>query len=188
MKNVEPLGCKTPLQHLKLKSYILLCHAIVEEYIEDLGYDVARKARAMFKNDGVISKSLVSLVASGVMEEKKSSKSKYKIGKDLVRNLEVFSTESFNRYKVVVDNNHGIKLENLCAIFVPIGFDPEIIDLALVNQLSAFGEKRGGVAHKFAIVEEATLSAMNSDMMVIERDLELFDQEACKCLNAQMQT
>lgn len=186
VSRVDPTECKTPLQHLKLKSYILLCHAVIEEYIEDLGYDVAIKARQMFKSKGLICKSLVSLVASGVMDEIKNNKSKNKVGRDLVKNLEVFSSESFNRYKNIVDNNHGIKLENLTAVFVPIGFDPEAIDLALVNQLSAFGEKRGGVAHKFAIREEATLSAVDSDMAVIVRDLEQFDQEACNCLNSKM--
>jgi hypothetical protein len=186
VSRVDPAECKTPLQHLKLKSYILLCHAIIEEYIEDLGYDVAMQARQMFKNKGLICKTLVSLVASGVMDEIKNNKSKHKIGKDLVKNLEIFSTESFNKYKNIVDNNHGIKLENLSSVFVPIGFDPEAIDLALVNQLSAFGEKRGGVAHKFAIREEATLSAVDSDMNVIVRDLQQFDQEACSCLNSKM--
>lgn len=186
VSRVDPTECKTPIQHLKLKSYILLCHAIIEEYIEDLGYDVAIKARQMFKTKGLICKSLVSLVASGIIGEVKNNKSKSKIGRDLVKNLEIFSSESLKRYKSIVDNNHGIKLENLSAVFVPIGFDPEAIDLALVNQLSAFGEKRGGVAHKFAIREEATLSAVDSDMAVIVRDLQQFDQEACNCLNSKM--
>ena len=186
VSRVDPAECRTPIQHLKLKSYILLCHAIIEEYIEDLGYDVAIRARKMFKSKGLICRSLVSLVASGVMDEIKSDRSKHKVGKDLVRNLEVFSLESFNRYKSVVDNNHGIKLENLAAVFVPIGFDPESVDQALVNQLSAFGEKRGGVAHKFAIREEATLSAVDSDIAVIVRDLQQFDEEACNCLNLKM--
>ena len=60
------------------------------------------------------------------------------------------------------------------------------VSVADFDGLSAFGEKRGGVAHKFAIREEATLSAVDSDMAVIVRDLEQFDQEACNCLNSKM--
>ncbi|WP_089132128.1 hypothetical protein [Sphingorhabdus sp. SMR4y] len=62
VSNVEPNGCKTDLQHLKLRSFVLLTHSIIEEYIEDLGREVAVEARKEFKK-GKITKALVALIS-----------------------------------------------------------------------------------------------------------------------------
>jgi RiboL-PSP-HEPN len=179
---VDARECKNDLQHLKLRSYVLLCHSVIEEYVEDLGLDVALTSRKKFLDEGVITKSLVGLVTAKVLDEVKKEKAKSKISADLVKNLQVFSEESFNQYRIEIMSNHGIKPENLSNVFVPIGFDPQQIDLSLVNALKSLGEKRGGIAHKFAIKQELTLSAFETDLSAITRDLILFDEEACRCL------
>ena len=179
---VDPGECGSDLQHLKLRSYVLLCHSVIEEYIEDLGLGIAMASRKRFLDDGIISKSLVGLVTAKVLDEVKRERAKSKIGLDLVRNLQIFSEEAFNQYRSGILANHGIKPENLSNIFVPIGFDPQQVDLSLVNALKSLGEKRGGLAHKFAIRQELTLSAFETDLTAIKRDLILFDEEACRCL------
>lgn len=185
VQRVDKNECKSDLQHLKLRSYVLLCHAVIEEYIEDLGLDIALKSRRSYMEDGSISKSLVSLVTAKVLEEIKDKKAK-RISSDLVRNLDLFSEEAFNLYRSGLASNHGIKPDNLAKIFVPIGFDPEAVDFALVNALKALGEKRGGLAHKFVIRQEMTLSSFETDLLVIKRDLIQFDIEACKSLALRM--
>lgn len=182
---VDPDQCKSDLQHLKLRSYVLLCHSIVEEFVEDLGLSVALEARKLFADEGVITRSLVALVTSQVLNEVKE-KSRAKVGADLVRNLDAFSEEAFTTYRNSVTANNGIKPENLRRLFVPIGFDPESVDLSLVNSMKALGEKRGGLAHKFAIQQELTLSAFETDLGSIIRDLEVFDREACGNLAVRM--
>jgi hypothetical protein len=156
LRNVDRKECRNDLQHLKLRSYVLLSHSIVEEFIEDLGLEVALNARRIFCDDGIITKALVALVTSQVLSDVKE-KSKSKIGTDLVRNLDAFSEEAFNAYRATITSNNGVKPENLRKIFVPIGIDPETVDLSLVNSMKALGEKRGGLAHKFAIQQELTL-------------------------------
>lgn len=185
LRSVDRDECRNDLQHLKLRSFVLLVHSIVEEFIEDLGLDVALQARRLFCDDGVITKALVALVTSQVLVEVKE-KSKAKIGTDLVRNLDAFSEEAFNTYRSAVSSNNGVKPDDLRKVFVPIGIDPEAVDLALVNAMKALGEKRGGLAHKFAIQQELTLSAFDTDLNAIVRDLELFDKEACSNLAARM--
>ena len=175
---VDNEQCRNDLQHLKLRSYVLLCHSIVEEFIEDLGLEVALEARRLFANDGVITRALVALVTSQVLFEK--------IDSDLVRNLDAFSEEAFTTYRNSVSSNNGIKPDDLKRVFVPIGVDPEAVDLALVNSMKALGEKRGGLAHKFAIQQELTLSAFDTDLSSIIRDLEVLDQEACSNLAVRM--
>lgn len=184
VKGVDPLSCSSDLQHLKLRSYVLLCHSIIEEYVENLGRDVALEARKKFKS-GSITKALVALVASRVLDEIKE-KSRKKVSSDLVRNLDVFSEEAYTTYKNAVDSNHGIQPDDLLAIFAPIGFDPAEINLPLVNAMKALGEKRGALAHKFAITQQLTLSAFETDLQYIIDDLILLDEEACKCLAIEM--
>lgn len=182
---VDQEECRSDLQHLKLRSYVLLCHSIVEEFIEDLGLDVALEARRLFANNEIITRSLVALVTSQVLFEIKE-KSRAKIGSDLVRNLDTFSEEAFTTYRNSVTSNNGIQPDDLKRVFVPIGFDPESVDLSLVNSMKALGEKRGGLAHKFAIQQELTLSAFETDLNSIIRDLEVFDKEACGNLAVRM--
>lgn len=51
---INKLGCDTDLQHLKLQAYILLCHAALEQYIEDLALAAAQAARSKYVGSGVI--------------------------------------------------------------------------------------------------------------------------------------
>ncbi|MCJ8191067.1 HEPN domain-containing protein [Sphingomicrobium aestuariivivum] len=179
---VDPHECKTDLQHLKLQSYIFLCHAIIEEYVEQLCLEVAKAARVQFVEEGLITKALVALIAAQVLQERGSGKASKKIGSELVRNLDEFSREAFNRFNSVVSSNNGIKKENVRALFTPIGVDPMHVDTALVNAMDALGTERGGIAHKFAIRRESTLSDTEEKIGSIVRDLEAFDEAAREAL------
>lgn len=183
---VYPYGCRTDLQHLKLQSFILLAHAVIEQYLEDLCLEVARDARTIFVNDGIITKALVGLITSQVLAEKSSGKGSKKIGSEMAKNLDVFSRDAFNYYTEVVKSNHGIKKENLKSLFFPIGIDPLTVDLALANTLDSFGTTRGLIAHKFAIRRENTLSSVKSELAVIVRDLTTLDREAISSLQMRM--
>lgn len=175
---VDPHECKTDLQHLKLQSYVFLCHAIIEEYVEQLCLEIATSARKKFVKEGVITKALVAMIAAQVLQERSSGKGSKKIGSDLVRNLDEFSKEAFNRFNTVVGSNNGIKKENVKALFTPIGVDPMDVDTALVNAMDALGTERGGIAHKFAIQRENTLSDTEEKISSIIRDLQSFDEAA----------
>ena len=86
---VDKLGCKTELQHLKLQSYVLLCHAALEQYIESIGLEVALKARSIFSDSGVITKTLVALVSARLVDDP-GVKGRNKLSSDLVSNLNEF--------------------------------------------------------------------------------------------------
>ncbi len=170
--------CTTDLQHLKLQSYILLTHAIFEEYVEDLCSHVALEARTVFAREGRITKALVALIAAQVLEARAGGKGSRKIGSELVRNLDEFSKQAYNSFIDVIKNNNGIKPDNLRTLFLPIGVDPFEVDTALVNAMDAFGTKRGGIAHKFAIRRENTLGDIQNDVDNIGRDIESLDKAA----------
>lgn len=186
VRGVDRHECKTDLQHLKLQSYILLTHAVIEQYVEDLCLDIAKEARSRFVRESVITKALVGLVAAQVLFEKSAGRASKKIGSELVRNLDDFSKEAFNKFNEVVKSNHGIKTENLKSLFHPIGVDPTEVDLALVNALDSFGTTRGGIAHQFTIKRENTLSDVESGLTAMIRDLASFDKEAVAVLRSSL--
>jgi hypothetical protein len=159
-----------------------LTHAALESYFEELGKGAAMKARELFKKNGVITHSLVSLIAAKTLSEI-SGKSKRKVSESLVSNLAMFSEESCNEYVRVLNQNNGIKTQNLKDILIPVGVDPEKIDLVTTNSLNAYGVSRGEIAHLFvAIRSEHTVSSVNSALSGVVKGIESFDQAVCNAL------
>jgi RiboL-PSP-HEPN len=180
VNGINELECETDLQHLKLQAYILLCHSALEQYIEELGLSAAIAARKAFVDSGVITKTLVALISSKLIDDI-SEKGKMRLSAELVSNIEEFS-----RYRSVVTANNGIIKRNQQNIFVPIGVDPSSIDLALTNNLHAFGSSRGDVAHKFRVRRTDTLSAVSTNLATIVSGVIALDEAVCKALRARM--
>lgn len=182
---VNNLGCQTDLQHLKLQSYILLCHSAFEQYIEELGLAAALSARKTFTTSGIITKTLVAMISSKLMTDL-PERSKAKLSSDLAVNIEEFSKEAFNRYRDVVADNNGIVDRDQNKILLPIGVDPSSVDLVLKNNLHAFGAKRGDVAHKFKVQRTDTLTSVSTDVTTIAIGIVAYDQAVCEALKARM--
>jgi hypothetical protein len=185
VRGVDPIQCRTDLQHLKLQSYTLLCHAAIEEYLEELCLQVATTSRQLYKENGVITKSLVSLISAKLLDDM-SEKGKKRIKGELASDIEIFSAEAYTTYKHVVTSNHGIVNDNLKALLLPIGVNPET-DIALMASLHSFGGKRGELAHKFVLRREDTLSDSKSRIDLLVRSLIAYDEAACSCIATQMQ-
>lgn len=182
---INKLGCETDLQHLKLQSYILLCHSALEQYIEDLGLAAAQSARSIYVNSGVITKTLVALISSKLVDDL-GDRSKLKLTSELSSSVEEFSKEAFNRYRSVVHSNNGIVDRDQKKIFIPIGVNPETVDIVLMNNLHSFGAKRGDVAHKFRVQRADTLTAVDTDLTAIVQGIVAYDQSVCNALRARM--
>lgn len=176
---VDPLECKTDLQHLKLQGYILISHSVFEEYLENLGRETARLAKFKFDTEGTITKALLALISTSVVE-KISQKSKKKISADLASNLEVFAGEAVSAYFSSLTSNHGVTSNDQKNLFLPLGIDLEAFDIGLSQNLNALGRQRGVVAHSFKLKREDTLSAVQSRLQNILTDLQALDSEACQ--------
>lgn len=181
--NVAPHECISDLQHLKLQGYILISHSIFEEYLEKLGRKTAQTAKRELKNNGQITKALVALISTSVVD-KISDRARKKVSADLASNLDLFSKEAVNSYVVTIDNNHGITSGDQKNLFLPLGIDLETLDIGLSQNLNIFGSKRGSVAHSFKLQREDTLSDVQSRIDNIVRDLEVLDSEACVVCSA----
>jgi len=60
-------SCNTVVQELKIKAYIFLSHAAIEEYLEKIVLDVAEKAIKEFISTEKITRALVGLISSGLI-------------------------------------------------------------------------------------------------------------------------
>ena len=176
----------TSLQHLKVQSFVLFAHSALEEYLENVGWKVALEARSALLHEGRITHALVALVASKVMDDI-SNRNRRRITSDLISNLEIFSAEAVTRYRSIIGNNNGITERDQKNILFPIGVDPEKTDIALMNNLNSFGRDRGNIAHSFLPIRtEVTISAINSRIDDILRDIVKFDEAACSTLQRSM--
>ena len=181
-KNVNPLICDTPLQTLKVRSYILLTHAALEEYIEELTLEVAKAAVQQFTANKSICIALLGLVSSTLLDEVSVGKAKKRATQDVFNNIDVFAAEALTRFHMLVKGNNGIKRNDQLSLFLPIGVDPEQADSATLAAMDAFGTKRGDIAHKAKITKTHTLSEIESDIATIVSGLKMFDQAACEAL------
>lgn len=176
---------KTDVHELKARAYVLLVHAAFEAYFEQLGLEAVKASRKTLKN-GKISFSLVALITSCVAAEV-SEKGKKGVTEKLVRNLKTFSEEAGNQYFRIVEENHGIKNHNLKSLLLPIGVDPEEVDVALWNSLHEFGTLRGGLAHSFkAIANEHTPSSLRSKVNGITVAIAELDKAVCNAHSVTM--
>lgn len=125
----------TPLQNDKIKGFLLLCHAEIESYLEDLALSLLDDACTRWRNHHVANYNLSSLFLDSVRIEKKDT-------------VQTRSEQIILTYRNEVQkNNHGIKSENIKKLFYPLGYMNDDFDSAFLATLDSFGADRGRVAH-----------------------------------------
>jgi len=150
-----------------------------------LALSAAKAARKTYTDSGIITKTLVALISSKLVDDM-SEKSKLKLTSDLSSNVEEFSKEAFNKYRGVVLSNNGIVDRDQRKILVPIGVNPETVDIVLMNNLHGFGARRGDVAHKFKVKRTDTLTAVETELVTIVGGIIAYDQAVCAALKLRM--
>lgn len=167
--------CNTEIQELKIKSYILMSHAILEEYIETICLDIATKALAELTNNSTITTAIVGLISSGIIGRIEEDGISRKLKREPFEDIALFAQTAFGRYKTVVGGNNGIKKEDQLKLMLPIGVDPELEDAPTMAALDSFGGKRGAIAHEFKISRAHTLSEIDGELRTITGGLQNYD-------------
>lgn len=123
-----------------IKSYILLVHAELENYIETICQGIISKSKELYDSKQRITKPILSLAT---MSEKifKEEDQQYNTTKKRLDKL-------FSNYNATLANNNGIKEKDLDKLLPIIGIEMEEVDDTLLSQLNAFGKTRGQIAHK----------------------------------------
>ncbi len=134
------------IQQLKLRSYVLLCHAAIEEYLEQLSMSVLHESLKGYEMDGRIRDSLLSacsyykILLSDEVKVRNSGDS----SQDLL--LRIFR-RSITEHSSSIDGVHGIKTKDQDAVLLPIGVRLFDFDRLLSQSLHSFGGVRGKFAH-----------------------------------------
>ncbi|CAM5586480.1 HEPN domain-containing protein [Streptomyces griseorubiginosus] len=147
----DPTGSYDDVVYELTRAFKVLVHAEFEAFIEDRVIEVVNTAFSRWEYSGVISTSLLSVVAYKEslhsMPESLSDASQKKKYPDLKARVEAAKNE-FNRY--VRTQNHGIKEKNILRLLMPIGITEKEIDPVWLNATETWATARGEVAHKAA--------------------------------------
>ncbi len=153
LPKINPLGTYTDAELDSIRAYVLLCHAEIECYIEDLARLLVITLEAELANP--------------------------KAGNKFAR---YYANKVNANIGQVINTNHGIKTENLKKMFEPFGFeekDFDFIDSNFLPQMNAFGIRRGESAHRSAKRATRQPSPIKEKKAVAEilKYLEMFEAE-----------
>ncbi|MCQ9134316.1 HEPN domain-containing protein [Streptomyces hilarionis] len=147
----DPTGSYDDVVYEHARAFRVLVHAEFEAFIEDRVIEVLNTAFSRWEYSGVISTSLLSVVAYKeslhAMPDSLSDASQKKKYPDLKARVEAAKNE-FNRY--VRTKNHGIKEKNILRLLMPIGLTEKEIDPMWLSVTETWATARGEVAHKSA--------------------------------------
>lgn len=131
-----------------IRSYVLLSHAEIESYFEDIAESKVQKALSYWSNNRKKSNCLLAIMAFCVEEINWE-----KIPKVNKEKLDFRINKVTNHFLNKLISNHGIKSENICNILLPIGIESYELDQTWLNTMDNFGSKRGQFAHMSSSVQ-----------------------------------
>ncbi|WP_336717302.1 HEPN domain-containing protein [Chryseobacterium mucoviscidosis] len=144
-KNILPNqrldGNYTKKEQDLIRSFVLLSHAEIESYLEDIAKEKISKSLNDWNNNRKKShciKSVVSFVGNEISFENDSNS----------KNLQYRVNKIVSHYlRAVIDRNHGVKEKNILDLLLPIGIEWADLDTAWLATMDSFGTIRGAIAH-----------------------------------------
>jgi hypothetical protein len=134
---VSPTGTYKAGEVDLVRGFLVLSHAEVENYVEDIAVAAANRSLETWAQRGRVNRCLAGLL----LEHDSSHTPKPQSMSSHINT----SVRNFVQY--VRRNNHGIKEKNILALFGPLGVDRAEFDTALLADLESLGATRGQVAH-----------------------------------------
>lgn len=135
--NVESVnGDLSSEQQDLVRAFRLLCHAEIENYIEDLALMLLDKGVKTWNQNNSANYNIASLFINS-----------NKIEKEKISSIQEKSNKLFQDYRNIVKHNNGIKEENIKKLFGPLGYGIDDFDSVFISNLTSFGTLRGKTAH-----------------------------------------
>lgn len=118
----------------KLKGFVLLCHAEIEDYFESVATMLIENSyktwREKHRSDYILTCFLL----------------RYnKLDKNLTVDSAIFELKK--DYLKNISNNHGIRPSHVHGLFYPLGYDDKDFSVTLISELDSLGSSRGEIAH-----------------------------------------
>jgi len=158
LPNVKISGNYTKRESDLIRSYVLLAHAEIESFFEEIALVKIQKALAKWSLNRTKSNCLLSVMsfcAGEINWDSIPNTNKDKLSFRINRIV----THYINK----LDSNHGIKSNHIYNILLPIGVEEHQIDNTWLSTMDNFGARRGSIAH-------STISAQNQIDLVTERN------------------
>jgi hypothetical protein len=123
------------------RSYIVLAHAEIEAYCEDLVVATINRARQPYTAKQKITPVLRKIIAYYIGKHRKSWSEVTLPSSGVV-------DAAFESYTSTIRENHGVKRENLERLLYPLGVAEPSLNATWLAQMDSFGSNRGAWAHR----------------------------------------
>ena len=123
------------------RAYIVLAHAEIEAFCEDIVRNRAISAKTFFDNAGQVSTVLRRLVSYYVGKNRRSWSEVRAPSPSTV-------TSAAESHFAAIRDNNGIKRTNLERLLYPLGVVEAQMNTTWLAQMDSFGARRGDVAHR----------------------------------------
>lgn len=148
LPSIKIAGNYTKKESDLIRSYVLLVHAEIESYFEDVAEKKAEKSKENWMSNRTKSNCLLSIMSFLSNE----------INWDTIQNsskqkLDFRVTRVTLHYIEKLKSNHGVKSKNILNMLLPLGIESNLIDQGWLNTMDSFGAKRGLIAHSTSRVQ-----------------------------------
>ena len=142
-------GNYTKTERDLIKSFLLLAHAEIEAYFEDIVTEKVKKALNKWTTERKRSACLNAVLAFS------GNELSYENEKKVNSNNIVFRiNRAVSHYLGLVNKNNGVKEKNILNLILPIGIELSELDNTWLSVMEAFGTTRGNIAHNSSVVQQ----------------------------------
>jgi hypothetical protein len=145
-KNILPPqkidGNYTHKENDLIRSYLLLVHAEIEAYFEDMVKAKAQKALDEWNRNRKSSRCLLGILAFSGNELNYDNLSKYESNK-----IDTRINRAVKHFQDSIEKNNVIKKNNIIKMIVPTGIEIDALDDTWLLVMDGFGSTRGVIAH-----------------------------------------
>jgi hypothetical protein len=135
-------------------AYRVLTHAEIEAYFEDRVLDAALGAKKAWAERKHVSRVALCLLAFSGKDMpappdtlEAPSENKRKVWPGLIEIGQRFEPIVTSYFKMVREDNHGIRERNLLSLLLPVGLEHARLDPTFLANMDSFGKLRGAAAH-----------------------------------------
>ena len=137
---VKISGNYTKKESDQIRSYVILVHAEIEAYFEDIASEKVKKSLELWRTTRRKSNCLLSIMAfcaKDIIWDTKPDR----------HSIESRINKTVIHYLNLLGKNHGVKSKNIRKVLLPLGVEENEFDQTWLNIMDDFGKKRGSFAH-----------------------------------------
>ncbi len=129
---------------IRMRSYKVFVHASLENYFENIAFDLLDIAKSDWINNSNINCILMHIITYSSLS--------YSGNKN--QTIQIRIENIINEYRSKINNNNGIKEDNIFNLLMPLGYVETDFDNTWLATLNSYGASRGFIAHKSISVQK----------------------------------